>query len=425
MIKRKIAPQKSIRLSAVLAVCISLASCQAGDEPQPEEETPAPVTERRDIPLTKAEGTIVQGNNAFAFGLLQAVASEEEKDNLFISPLSATLALGMLNNGAAGSTSEEIRSVLGYAGIPTEEINDYFLKMLTALKDIDPDVTLESANSIWIRNDFQALPSFVEVNQSRYGAGVYHEDFADPATLGRINAWCSDKTHGMIEQILDNISGAAVMYLLNGLYFKGMWTVPFDREQTGDATFAGEGAASSVPMMQKVLQLNYARNDLFEIAEAPYGNEAFSTLFVLPAEGAALPSVIESLNASAWNGCLAKLSPQTVRLGIPRMKLAYGIDLIPALKKLGMQSMFDAGKADFSGIHPTAPLVVSLVKQKTALEINEEGSEAAAATVVGMEMLAPSPDIAPVSFILNRPFLLFIKEKSTGAILFEGLVRKL
>jgi serpin B len=427
MFKCKNVNQTSVWLSAMLIVCIGFVSCQSGNELQVEEETPVTQgKERQDIPLTKAEETMVEGNNAFGFNLLQVV-SEKEEGNLFLSPLSATFALGMLNNGAAGITSEEIRNALGYAGIPTEEMNDYFLKMLTALKTIDPDVTLESANSIWIRNDFQALPSFVEANQTKYDAEVRHEDFSNPATLALINNWCAEKTHGKIDRILDKIPENAIMYLINGLYFKGIWSKPFEKEQTKNQTFANEdGSTPLVPMMRKELPLTYAQNELFGMVEVPYGNEAFSMIFLLPAEGVSLQSVIENLNASVWNDCLAGLSPRTVRLGIPRIELAYEIQLKDALKKLGMLSMFDAETVDLSGIHPTASLVVSGVKQKTALEINEEGSEASAVTIVEIvEMASPTTPPSPVSFILNRPFLLFIKEKSTGTILFEGVVRKL
>jgi serpin B len=414
---------KFLCLITLPAICAGFASCRSGDDGLRPKE-------RQDIPLTKVEESIVQGNNAFGLNLLQTIVEEdresEEEGNIFVSPLSVTLALGMLNNGAAGSTSEEIRKTLGYDGVSTGEMNDYFLKMLIALKNIDPYVTLESANSIWLRQDFRPLPAFIEVNQSKYDAEVRSEDFADPATLRLINAWCSDKTHGMINEILKQISPDAVMYLINALYFKGAWAEPFDKKETKDDIFTREdGATSTVPMMQKELRLNYVRNDLFQAVEVPYGNEAFSTLFLLPTEGVALSSVVEQLDATAWNDCLANLSGQQVQLGIPRMELEYGITLNSALKKLGIQSVFSDEAADLTGIHPTAPLAVSLIKQNTALKVNEEGTEAAAVTIVGVDIATAPPPDRPVPFILNRPFLFFIKEKSTGAILFEGLIRTL
>jgi serpin B len=409
-------------LSVVLILSVSFASCQSGDDLQAEDENPAKV-ERKDIPLTKAEETIVQGNNAFGFNLLQAISGdEEEKSNIFISPLSASLALGMLNNGAAGATSEEIRSALGYKDVSTEDLNGYFKKMLAAMTTLDPEVTLESANSIWIRDDFQVLPAFIEVNQSSYDATVSHADFSDPATLELINGWCAEKTHGKIDEILKDIPSDAVLYLLNALYFKGIWITSFDKDRTYDATFANEnGATPIVPMMRQELQLNYAQNDIAEMVEVPYGNEAFSMVFVLPAGGATLSGVVENL-ASMWN-TISGMSQQTVDLRVPRMELAYEIDIIPALKKLGMVSMFS--NADLSGINSEADLFVSKVKQKTTLDINEEGAEAAAVTLVEVTFSAAhGVTPSPISFTLNRPFLVFIKEKSTGAILFEGLIRE-
>jgi serpin B len=409
-------------LSAVLTVCVILAACQSGNDLQTEKEKPDRV-ERQDIPLTKAEENIVKGNNAFGFNLLQALSEEEKKGNIFISPLSASLALGMLNNGAAGITSEEIRSALGYEGISTEDLNGYFQKMLATLTTLDPEVTLESANSIWIRNNFQVLPAFIEVNQNSYEATVSHADFSDPATLGLINGWCAEKTHGKIDEILTEIPSDVMIYLLNALYFKGLWTDPFEKSQTKDAPFANEnGRKSIVPMMRQEVQMNYARNDLVEMVEATYGNEAFSMVFMLPVEGATLSGVVENL-ASVWSDCLAGLSLCTIQLGIPRMELEYEAKFNSALKKLGMVSMF--GAADLSGIQPGSNLFVSMVKQKTTLEVNEEGSEATAVTVVAISESASIVTPAPIPFILNRPFLVFIKEKSTGAILFEGLIRGL
>ncbi|MDR1645555.1 MAG: serpin family protein [Tannerellaceae bacterium] len=420
--------QAVARFGVLALLCLGLAGCQAGDapeptpEPEPEPELPVPTKERVDIPLTKAEESIVSGNNAFSFQLLKAVAAEEEKENIFLSPLSATLALGMLNNGAAGTTAEEIRTALGYAGIPDEDLNDFFQKLIEALREIDPQVTLESANSIWIRNDFPTLAPFRETNQTYYDAQVRNADFSDPATLAAINSWCADHTNGMIDRILNGISESSVMYLLNALYFKGAWTEPFEKEQTQQKVFYNEDGtlALNIPLMSGGGRLNYAQGDHFEIVELPYGNEAFSMVFLLPEEGLSLSSVIENLDAAAWSESLAKLSPSSVLLSLPRLKLAYEIQLKETLRSLGMQAMFDDQEANFTRLS-SIPTYVSFVKQKTALALDEEGAEAAAVTIIGIEV-ASGHDI---SMVLNRPFLLFIKEKSTGAILFEGAVRKL
>lgn len=401
-------------------------SCQSEDNSNDDTGSPIEGKIREDIKLTSAEEAMAEGNNTFAFALLKNIAGAEKAgDHVFVSPLSAGLAFGMLGNGAAGATFDEIRQAFGFADeISNEDINDYYCKMLTEMKAADPYVTLESANSVWIRNGFPVLDAFVEVNRTKYDAEVRNENFSDPATLGLINAWCADKTHGKIDRILDGISDDAIMYLLNALYFKGIWSRTFDKGQTSDAGFTNEdGTVSSVPMMHQTLPLNYLKRPLFEMAEAPYGNGAFSMVFLLPAKGATAASVVEGLDASVWNDCLSQLRQHELNLSLPRMSLKYDIKLNDVLQAMGVKSMFDPAKADFSRINPEHPLYVSLVKQKTTLDINEEGSEASAVTVVGM-MYASSVG-APATMVLNRPFLFFIKEKSTGVILFAGYVKKL
>jgi serpin B len=397
-----------------------LISCQSGNDT----DSPIEGKIREDIELTVAEKAVAEGNNTFAFALLKSIAvAEKGSDHIFVSPLSAGLAFGMLGNGAAGATFDEMRQAFGFAdGISDEDINDYYRKMLTEMKAADPYVTLESANSIWIRNGFPVLDAFVEVNRAKYDAEVRNENFSDPATLGLINAWCADKTHGKIDRILDGISGDAMMYLLNALYFKGIWSRTFDKGQTRDARFTNEdGTSSSVPMMRQTLSLNYFRSPLFEMAEVPYGNEAFSMVLLLPAGGATVGSVVESLDASVWNDCLSGLEKHEISLSLPRMSLKYEIRLNDVLQSMGVQSMFDPEKADFSRINPENQLYVSFVKQKTTLDINEEGSEASAVTIPGMAYA-----VGPQStLVFNRPFLFFIKEKSTGVILFAGYTKKL
>jgi serpin B len=332
----------------------------------------------------------------------------------------------MLSNGADGATFNEIRETFGFAGASNEELNTYYLKMLTELTAVDPQVILESANSIWLNKDFVPLNTFKEVNQTKYNAEIRKEDFANPATLRLINAWCAEKTHGKIDEILKELSAGARLYLLNALYFKGRWSHPFDKGETRKATFTNENnSVSSVNMMHQQLQLNYFQGPQFAIAEAPYGNEAFSMVFLLPAEGLTVASAVESLDASVWKDALSKLQERSVHLSLPRLELEYEIPLNDVLQSMGITSAFDPEKADFSRITPDESLFVSFVKQKTTLEVNEEGSEAAAVTVVGMTS-APGPgaDLS-VSLTLDRPFLFFIKEKSTGLILFAGYAKKL
>lgn len=414
----------------LLSVFIGLFACQSDDGSKieiPQEPDKPIVVERKDIELTEAERIIVQRNNLFAFDLLKTVSkNEKEENNILISPLSASLALAMLNNGAGGTTHEEIQRVLGYGDISREEMNGYFQKMLKAMQEIDPLTTFKSANSIWIKEQFQVLTPFIEINKTYYDAEVRNEDFCNPATLGMINNWCSEKTEGKIPEILDEIPSDAIMYLINALYFKGIWTVQFDKSKTINETFYNQdGKTPSISMMNNQFKIYCYKGTNFTIAELPYGNEAFSMVFLLPDNGISLASVIENMNAETWQQSVMGMCPLEIPIKIPRFKIEYERELSPDLKEMGMNSMFS--NANLTLINPTAELVVSKVKQKTFAEINEEGTEAAAVTVVEiMEIALPDP-VEPLikNFYVDRPFLYFIKEKSTGTIFFIGETRNL
>jgi serpin B len=399
------------------------------DTQLPEDTTStAPSGIRQDIPLTKNEQGIVQGNNAFAFQLLQTVARNgKEGENILVSPLSASLALAMLSNGAGGVTQGEIQAALGYGDGTRDDMNGYFRKMITAMRELDADVSFESANSIWIARGFPVLLPFKEVNQTYYEAEIRNEDF-NKATLDLINAWCAEKTHGNIPEILKAIDPGSALYLLNALFFKGAWATPFDRELTKEVPFHNQdGATPNVPMMDYGLVANliYSKEESFELTELPYGNGAFSMVFLLPQEGVSPASVIDNLSAPVWESCLSKSYLSRVKIRLPRFKVAYERALKDDLMALGMESMFNE-HADFSLVSQI-PLVVSSVLQKTTLEVNEEGAEASAATVIQMITTSDGGfSVDPVQTIkIDRPFIYLIKENSTGSIFFAGVIRNL
>jgi serpin B len=409
----------------LLSALLGLFACQ--DDPGIDVPRTPPV-ERKDIELTKAEWQIVEKNNLFAFDLLKTVSKNEKKENnILISPLSASLALAMLNNGAANLTQEEIQGVLGYGDITRDEMNGYFQKMLEAMQEIDPLTVFKNANSIWIEQQFPVLTPFVEVNKNYYGAEIRNEDFSNPATVGLINNWCSDNTEGKIPAIMKETSSAAVMYLINALYFKGKWSAPFDKSKTKNEFFYNQdGSSPLIPTMNQTTDIHCYKGEDFTLAEFPYGNNAFSMVFLLPDEGISLSSVVEKMDAQIWQQSLWQMRNAHIPVKIPRFKIEYERLLNDDLKEMGMQSMF-APTADFTLIHPTAPLCVSFVKQKTFAEVNEEGTEAAAVTIIGVEMAAPGPPSAPpiTEFYVDRPFLYLIKELSTGTIFFIGEMRNM
>ncbi|MDR3260269.1 MAG: serpin family protein [Tannerella sp.] len=420
----------------MICVSIGLYACQseglAIKEDLPEQPSPtddvASAKPREDILLTKAEEAVLHGNNVFAFNLLKEVFENEGKEsNIFISPLSATLALAMLNNGAVGVTQEQIQTALGYGGQTREDVNSYFRKMVNAMHELDEYVRFESANSIWISNLFPVLSPFKEVNQTYFEAEVRNVDYSDPATLGLINGWIAEKTHDLIPDFFSRLDPDTRMALINALYFKGSWTRPFDSENTKDAPFYNaNGATQNVAMMDfgKEVRLNYLQEDAFELVELPYGNEAFCMTLLLPRKDVSLASIIENLNAAAWDDCLSKLHLNTVIVRLPRFKIEYTRPLNDDLKALGMTSMFMFGNADFSLISNESS-VVSSVSQKTFIEVNEEGTEAAAVTGIIVGTAFPDLPVQPPVLEFNRPFVYFIKEKSTGSVFFAGVMRNL
>jgi serpin B len=422
----------------MIAMSVCFVSCQTDnnvavlpDQPnEPEVVTPTlpDIFGQADIQLTPMEQTILQSNNAFAFRLLNTVVKNGKGDeNILLSPLSASLALAMLNNGAYGVTQDEIRKALGYGNCTQEEMNVFFQKMISGMKAVDVSVAFESANSIWVKQEFPVLAPFTEVNQTYYDAQIQNIAF-NSAALDLINGWCAEKTHDNIKGILDVINADAVMYLLNAIYFKGAWTYPFNESVTQDALFYNQdGPAKMVPTMRNAEDFNYAKNDSFEIVELPYGDRKFSLAFILPAQGISLTSILEGLNIPSWENTLAQMHISPLNLSLPRFKVADDQRLNENLKALGMQSMFSE-HANFSLIHPTAPLSVSLVRQKTSLSVDESGSEASAVTII--EVLTTStfePTTPPVRIDvkIDHPFIYLIKERSTGSISFIGVIRNL
>ena len=401
------------------------------------EEEPPESIPRLDIELTTVEKQLSDQTNTFAFNLLKTVyADETAHENILLSPLSATLAFSMLNNGAVGTTRDEIQQTLGFGDISPDSINKYLQKIVNAMQELDPRGKFESANSIWIKQDYPVLNAFKQTNQQYYKAEIQNVDFINPATKKTINNWVSDKTHGKITEIVDNIHPLTRLILINALYFKGFWMKPFDKSQTVDAKFrTSSGTIQSVPTMRKIsTPMAYTKLTNCAAVELPFGNGAFSLVVVLPDEKTNISTVVAQMNDEWWskvvtglttppyNAAKGKYITYEVTLEIPRFKIEYDRTLNGDLMALGMKAPF--GNANFSLISNVEALYISQVRQKTFAQMDEEGMEAAAVTII--EMLgASSNEYTSVDFKVNRPFLYFIKEKSTGLVFFAGVMNKI
>lgn len=378
----------------------------------------------KEINLTMKSKQIVEADNAFGLELFQRIVQGEEKENLMLSPLSISTALSMAYNGAESTTMDEMAAALKVEDFTREELNETYKQLLAALIGADSKVALDIANSIWYSKTYPVEDSFLDVNRSHYNAEVRAADFADPETLKAINDWVNNQTKGKIEKIIDEIPPEMVMYLINAIYFKGSWTREFNSENTSKLSFRpAEGDAVMTDMMNREDTLLYYANDDFSSIELPYGSGNFNMTLLLPNEDKTVSDITNQLTADNWKDWKASMvMTNNIDILLPKFKIEYDITLNDVLQAMGMQEAFTS-QADFSSINPARNLFISFVKHKSFIEVNEEGTEAAAVTVIGFELTSMDPDAAKkIYFHCTKPFLFAITEKETGAILFIGRV---
>jgi serpin B len=315
--------------------------------------------------LSQAERTIVQANNRFAFDLLREVNRDEAGANVFVSPLSASMALGMTMNGAAGTTFDAMRSTLGFGDLSNEAINQSYRDLIDLLVDLDPQVTFGIGNSIWYRLGFPVLEPFLTTTRQFFDAEVSELDFNDPGAADVINAWVRDATNERIDEIVDSpIDPNIVMFLINAIYFKGTWTYEFDPEETRDADFhRDDGATVPIRLMAHETELPYSVTEGYLAVELPYGGKAFAMTVVLPLGDVGVDSLIAALDHERWEALIEGLEKTEVEVYLPRFKLEYEKVLNDVLAALGMGIAFTPS-ADFSRMTPGGGIWIGKVKQK-------------------------------------------------------------
>jgi serpin B len=365
---------------------------------------------------------LASANIGFAFKLLRQLAKDQPGTNLFISPYSASTVLQMACNGAGGKTKTEMQQVLGIAGLSAEALNAANKECDQSLNSLGTNIVLTAANAIWYRKGIPLKPAFVSCNHQYFGATVDALDFDDPRSVGIMNAWASEKTHGKIGRIADGlINPLTDLFLANAVYFKGKWAVPFEGKRTKDRVFhLRAGRQKQVPMMEQTQAFTYREGSGYQAVRLPYQGGEIAMYVFLPDAGSSPEKLIGIMNGDTWQRVTE--SGFMWRQGtvvLPRFKLEYGVELKQTLKALGMRAAF--GKADFSGIADWG-LFISAVRQRTFVEVNEEGTEAAAVTGVptkhGIETTPPKP----FEMIVDRPFLFLIEDQVTKMILFMGVV---
>ncbi|HVB32220.1 MAG TPA: serpin family protein [Gemmatimonadaceae bacterium] len=375
--------------------------------------------------LSPAEQSVLGAANAFSFALFGKVSAAQPDTNVFLSPLSASMSLGMALNGAANGTYDEMRSALQFGSTSQHDIDAGYHSLIALLTGLDPAVQLDVANSVWYDRTFPFYQSFLDTTRTYFDADVQPLDFTNQsASLAAINGWVNTKTNGKIPTILDAIRQGDVMYLVNAVYFNAHWRTRFDSALTQAAPFTpAAGAPQQVMLMHREGTMSYVQTGAYQAVDLAYGDSAFTMTVLLPAPGVSVDALADSLTPAFWTTLTTSLHGSKVDLYLPRMKLSYARTLNGDLKALGMNAAFVPDGADFTRMSSMGTaLYVSFVKQKTFVSVDESGTEAAAVTVTGVATTAFEP---PAVMRVDRPFVFVIRERLSGTILFMGKIASL
>jgi len=386
-------------------------------------ESSAPVAMKKPGPAESVDPRLVAANTGFGFNLFQELEQADPGQNIFISPASVAMALAMTYNGANGETKEAMAKTMGLQAMSLEEVNRANADLKTILDNPDPEVKLTVANSLWAREGIDFKPEFKQRNRDYYAAEVNTLDSSHPGAAKAINNWVEENTAGKINKIVESIETDSILFLINAIYFKGSWAEKFDPSETKEGLFnLPDGTQKKLPMMSRTGPYGYYQGDNFQAVRIPYGNKRVSMYVFLPDQESSLVKFNRNLDAANWEKWMPQFKETTVHLVLPRFKYEYAVSLNDTLKALGMEVAFDSQRADFGNMCPIPPVPVvyiSEVKYKTFIDVNEEGTEAAAATSVELKCTGV-PQIT--NMVVDRPFFFAVRDEQTGTILFMGTV---
>ncbi len=369
--------------------------------------------------LTQTEMQLGQASNAFGIQLFQLLTMEKlsEGENIFVSPLSISLALSLALNGANGSTFEAIRSTLKLEDMTLQEINTSYSSLIDLLMRVDPTVMLQIANGLFFHQEFRVKEPFIRTLKKYYAAEVQAMNFGSPLAVQIINNWINTRTNGLIPVAINRIRSDEVLFLINAIYFKGNWTHAFDPERTADSPFfLMDGRDVMVPTMYRKAVLGYLNTPLGRVIDLPYGNKRFSMTIFLPHATVSLRDVLPQLSLEKWYTFFERLDSVQMELFLPKFTSKYSINLNTLLTAMGMEAAFNPNKADFSGIS-NQKVVLTRVNHTSFIQVDEKGTEAAGVTAIGIGIVSQPPVVR-----VNRPFVFLIRETTSNTILFMGVV---
>ena len=360
---------------------------------------------------TEYEKPVEGSQKGFALSFFKhVVAISESGENVVVSPYSAGVALSMVAEGAEGQTRVEFDDALNGCLFKAADLGS------------NDTVTVKSANSVWITDDFSVRTRYVSILENDFDAEVVNLDFADPATVRAINNWCSENTEGKINEIVDRLNPGMVMMLINALYFNAPWADAFLEKNTREGVFHAFNGDVQIPMMAKTDRMNYAEYQGAQMVELPYEGGRYAMYVVLPPKGLSIDKMISYVNEDLYDQAMSMMTAEKVRLTLPKFKLETEMILNKTLQNMGIRTAFSSA-ADFKGIFETGPLVLDQVKQKCYIDMSEKGTEAAAVTSIGVRMTSARPETV-YTMNVDRPYVFFIADRSNGNILFAGRVAR-
>lgn len=419
-------PYRRLILASLTVMASTLAvGCGATDPATSPAPTPGVVRTSLPRELTAAERGVLGASNAFSFGLWKTINAAQRDSNVFVSPLSASFALGMTMNGAATQTYDEMRTALRFGDLASGDINAGYKSLIALLTSLDPTTTMEIANAIFYRTGFPFNQSFLGDATTYFDAQVTGQNFADaPGTLSAINGWVNTKTHGKIPKVLDQVNADDVMFLLNAIYFKGSWREKFDPALTRDAPFhPATGADQTAPLMHRSAKMAYAETDSYQAVDLPYGDSSFTMTVLLPKAGNTVESLAASLTPDTWQTLSGSFHSALVDLYLPKVTMSWKRGLIDDMRAQGMRAAFNPGGADFTRMSSRGnDLYISKLQQNTFVAIDEVGTEAAAVTVVGVTLTSLPQTM---NMRVDRPFVFIIRERLSGTVLFMGKITRM
>lgn len=402
-----------MKILFVSAMLLLANSCGVSREPKNNSREPLP-----------APGTaqLIDGANRFGLDLFREISKgSAHNDNVFISPLSIHTAIAMAWNGAGTSTKQQLAERLYLPSGNDQQINEAMKQMMASLMNSDPKVKMDVANSVWYRSGYKVKSSFLDVNRNYLNADVAELDFSDPKAKDQINGWVARKTNDRIKQIVDEITPEHVMFLINAVHFKGIWEKEFKKDLTQNRPFyLADGSIKQLMTMEMKSRFSYSELEGYRVLELPYGNGNFSMLVLLPDKEMDINKLVQKLTADEWNTIASDLNYKTeISIRLPRFTFSYETELKKPLMQLGITEAFIPELANFKGI-TDSDIYISRVRHKSFVEVNEEGTEAAAVTSIEFRETAMPSE--PLTFYVDRPFVFALREKTTNSLMFIGKV---